>query len=56
MSTLINRIKMVFLLMAKGKVSLLGREIMRRLYSQERSLCLRRDLDVPFETPAAELV
>jgi len=56
MSTLINRIKMVSLLIAKGKVSLLGREIKRRLYSKERSLCLRRDLDVPFETPAAELV
>ena len=50
-----NRIKMVFSLVAKGEVVLLAREFKRRLYSDERSLCLRRDLDIPFESPAAKL-
>ncbi|APG28636.1 hypothetical protein A7E78_12745 [Syntrophotalea acetylenivorans] len=50
-----NRAKMVFLLLVSGKIGLLGREFKRRLYSNERSLCLRRDLDIPFETPAAKL-
>ena len=55
MSTLINRIKTVLLMLAKGEASLLAREFKRRLYSNERSLCLRRDLDIPFESPAAKL-
>lgn len=55
MSTLINRAKMVFSLIAKGEVGLLAKEFKRRFYSNERSLCLRRELDIPFETPAAKL-
>ncbi len=55
MSTLINRAKMVFSLIARGEIGLLAREFKRRLYSNERSLCLRRDLDTPFETPEAKL-
>ena len=52
---LINRIKLVLFMVSKGKGRLLAREIKRRLYSNERALCLRRDLDVPFDTPAAKL-
>lgn len=55
MSRLINRIKMVLRMVAKGEAGLLGREFTRRLYSNERSLGLRRDLDAPFETPAAKI-
>jgi hypothetical protein len=55
MSRLINRTKLVFLMVAKGEAGLLVREFKRRLYSNERSLCLRRDLDIPFETPAAKI-
>lgn len=46
---------MVFLMVVKGEAGLLGREIKRHLYSNERSLGLRRDLDIPFETPEAKL-
>ncbi len=55
MSRFINRIKVVLRMVATGEIGLLGGEIKRRLYSNERSLGLQRDLEVPFETPAAKL-
>lgn len=55
MRRLANRFEMVLFLLMKGQARTLIREVERRLYSTERSLGLRRDLDVPFETPAAKI-
>ena len=55
MPRLAGRLKMVLLLLMKGQVRTLIREVLRRSHSTEHSLGLRRDLDVPFETPAARI-
>ena len=55
MCRLANRLWMVLFLVRKGQARALTGEIVRRLYSTEHSLALRRDLDVPIETPAARI-
>ena len=55
MQTLFNRIKMIIAMMAKGGRKSIGREIVRRFYSNEISYCLRRDLTAPFESPQAKV-
>ena len=52
MQTLLNRIKMIIVMMAKGGGKSIGREIVRRFYSNEISYCLRRDLTAHFECSA----
>lgn len=52
---LLNKFKMLFFMLTRGEAGELWKEVKRRLYSNERSLCLRRDLDEPFETPAAKI-
>jgi len=50
-----SKIKAIFFLISKGGGRCLLKEIQRRLYSTERSLCLRRNLQVPFKSPAAKI-
>ena len=55
MSKIANRGSMVLSLLCRGQARILLGEVARRFYSTERALALRRDLDVPFETPAAKI-
>ncbi len=55
MYRLAKRLKMALFLLRKGQAPILIREVFRRLYSTEHSFGLRRDLEVPFETPAAKI-
>jgi GNAT superfamily N-acetyltransferase len=51
----INRIKIAFKLLKKGKVNDIWIGIRTRLYSKMDTLGLVRDLDIPFESPKAKI-
>ena len=55
MGRIIGLAQAIFRLITRGGLRSLVREFLRRFYSDERALCLRRDLHVPFETPVAKL-
>ncbi|MGD9489714.1 MAG: GNAT family N-acetyltransferase [Calditrichaceae bacterium] len=55
MKNFINKINVVFRMIAGGQFGILFHEVRRRFYSNEESYCLRRDLKVPFNGPKAKI-
>lgn len=55
MSALSNKIGVLIKMALNGQINSILKEIRRRLYSDEISYCLSRDLTVPFEAPRAKI-